>query len=292
MAISDLSLFNSMTYALDQTTANLQSIQQSVATGKQVLLPSDNLVNYGEAQLLGARASAVNNDINTGQQVQGLLTSADNALSSVGNWTNSAISIATQGADGSVSTSQMATLGAQVQSILQAVIGQANTNYAGAQLFAGSQTNTTPYDPSGNYSGNSGTNFATFSDGTKIQTTFDGQAIFGDANNGLIGALTSLQNALQTGNKTATANTLSQLQTAVQSVATARGNIGINEQSLQTFLSNANNESTTLQTSISSLTDVNVAQAALDEQQVNLQEQALVSMASNLSKIPLVNILT
>ncbi len=292
MAISDLSLFNSMTYALDQTTANLQSIQQSVATGKQVLLPSDNLVNYGEAQLLGARASAVNNDINTGQQVQGLLTSADNALSSVGNWTNSAISIATQGADGSVSTSQMATLGAQVQSILQEVIGQANTNYAGAQLFAGSQTNTTPYDPSGNYSGDSGTNFATFSDGTKIQTTFDGQAIFGDANNGLIGTLTSLQNALQTGNKTAAANTLSQLQTAVQSVATARGNIGINEQSLQTFLSNANNESTTLQTSISSLTDVDVAQAALDEQQVNLQEQALVSMASNLSKIPLVNILT
>ena len=112
------------------------------------------------------------------------------------------------------------------------------------------------------------------------------------ANTGLIGTLTSLQNALQTGNKTAVAKTLSPLQTAVQSVATARGNIGINEQSLQTFLSNANNESTTLQTSISSLTDVDVAQAALDEQQVNLQEQALVSMASNLSKIPLVNILT
>jgi flagellar hook-associated protein 3 FlgL len=292
MAISDLSLFSSMTYALDQTTANLQSIEQSLATGKQVVEPSDNLVNYGQAQLLGARASAVNNDINTGQQVQGLLTSADNSLASVGNWADSALSIATQGADGSVSTAQMATLGAQVQSILQQVIGTANTNYAGAQLFAGSQTNIPPYDPSGNYAGDSGTNFATFSDGTKIQTTFDGKAIFGDANSGLIGALTSLQNALQTGDKTATANTLSQLQTSIQSVATARGNIGINEESLQTFLSNANTESTTLQTSISSLTDVDVASAALDEQQVNLQEQALVSMASNLSKIPLVNILT
>jgi flagellin-like hook-associated protein FlgL len=78
----------------------------------------------------------------------------------------------------------------------------------------------------------------------------------------------------------------------VQTLATARGNIGVNESSLQTFISNANTESTTLQTSISSLTDVDVATAAESEQQALLQEQALVSMSSDLGKIPLVNILT
>lgn len=292
MPISDLSLFSSMTFALDNTTAGLQTVEQELATGKQVVEPSDNLVNYGQAQLLSARSSAVTNDINTGTQVQGLLTTADNALANAGNWANSAISIATQGADGTVSTAEMATLGTQVQSILQQVIGEGNAGYAGAQLFGGSQTTAAPYDATGNYTGNSGTNFATFSDGTQIQTTFDGSAIFGNATSGLIGALTTLQNALQTGNKTAVASTLSQLQTAVQSVATARGTIGVNESSLQTFLSNANNESTTLQASISSLTDADVPTVALDEQELNLQEQALVSMASNLSKIPLVNILT
>jgi flagellar hook-associated protein 3 FlgL len=291
MAISDLSLFNSMAFALDSTTATIQNIQQSLASGKRVTLPSDNLVNYGQAKLLSARASAVTNDINTGQQVQGLLSTADNALSNVGTWLNSAISIATQGADGSLSTAEMSTLAAQVSSILQQVTGQANTKYAGAYLFAGSQSSNPPYDPSNNYLGDSGTNFAAFSDGTSIQTTFDGQAIFGDTGSGLIGTLTALQNALQAGNKTATAATLSQLQTSVQTVATARGNIGINENALTSFLANANTESTTLQSSISSLTDVDVAQAALDQQQVLLQEQALISMASDLGKIPLVNIL-
>lgn len=291
MAISDLSLFNSMAFALDDTTARIQTIQQELASGKQVVQPSDNLVNYGQAQLLGARASAVKNDINTGQQVQGLLTTADNSLASVSTWLTSAISIATQGADGAATTSQMSALGVQVQSILQQVTGEANTAYAGAYLFAGSQTNTAPYDPSGNYAGDSGTNFATFSDSTRVQTTFDGKAIFGDLNNGLIGALTSLENALQTANKTATAATLSQLQTSVQNLGAARGNIGVNEIALQTFLSNANSESITLQTSISSLTDVDVAKAALDQQQALLQEQALISMASGLGKIPLVNIL-
>ena len=122
-----------------------------------------------------------------------------------------------------------------MQSILTQVTGAANTEYAGAYIFAGSQTSAPPYDASSNYVGDSTTNFATFSDGTKVQTTFDGSSIFGDAATGLIGTLTTLQNALQTGNQTAVASTLSALQTAVQSVATARGSVGINESSLQDF---------------------------------------------------------
>jgi flagellar hook-associated protein 3 FlgL len=291
MAISDLSLFSSMTYALDQTTSNIQTIEQQLSTGKQVVEPSDNLVNYGQAQLLSARSSAVSNDINTATQIQGSLTTADNALSSVSNWLDSAISIATQGADGGVSTSQMATLGGQVQSILQQVIGAANTQYTGAYLFGGSQNGNAPYDPSGNYLGDATNTYASFSDGTKIQSTFNGQAIFGNSTTGAIGALTSLQNALQSGNKTVTASALTQLQSALTSVATADGNVGVNENSVQTFLTNANTESISLQTSISNLTDADVAQDSLNEQEALLQEQALVSMASGLGKIPQVNII-
>jgi flagellar hook-associated protein 3 FlgL len=292
MAISDLSLFNSMAYALDQTTSNIQTVEQQLATGKQVVEPSDNLVNYGEAQLLSSRASAVSNDINTATRIQGSLTTADNTLSSVSNWLNSAISIATQGANGTVSTAQMSTLGGQVQSILQQVIGAGNTQYAGTYLFGGSQTGNAPFDPTGNYLGDATNTFAGFSDGTKIQSTFNGQAIFGNSTSGAIGALTSLQNALQSGNQSATASALTQLQTALTSVATADGNVGINESSVQTFISNANTESTTLQGSISNLTDTDVAQASLNEQQALLQEQALVSVASDLGKIPQVNIIS
>lgn len=292
MAISDLSLFSSMAFALDNTTANIQGVEQSVASGKQVEEPSDNLVNYAQAQLLSAQSSAVSNDINIGQQVQGSLTTANNALTNVGNWLDSAISIASQGSDGTLSTAQMATLGTQVQSILQQVTSAANTQYGGAYLFSGSQTSTPPYDASGNYSGDALNTFTTFSDGTRIQSTFDGQAIFGNATTGAIGALTSLQNALNSGNKPAAAATLSQLQTALATVASATGGVGVNESSMQTFLSNANNQSTTLQTSISNLTDTDVAQAALQQQEFTLQEQALVSLASGLGKISLVNILT
>jgi len=291
MSVPDLSLFSSLAYSLDNTTSNLQQIEQQIATGKQVLQPSDNPTEYAASQVLGAQQSAVSNDVVLAQQVQAQLNTADGALSNAGNAIDSAISIATQGANATTSPSTMATLGAQVQSILQQVIGEANSQYGGSYLFAGNQVQAAPYDSSGNYAGDSGTNSVTFSNGNQVQTNFDGKSIFGDTSSGLIATLTSLASALNGGNQAAVSAALPQLQTALTNLASARGNLGINLQTANNLVTDATNQSTTLQTQISNLVGVNVAQAAANEQELLLQQQALVSLGSNLGKIPLVNIL-
>src|SRR5579862_1936162 len=97
MAVSDLSLFTSTAYALDNVTSNLQQIEQQVASGKSVNQPSDDPTAYASADVLSAQASALSNDNLLGQQVQSQLSTADNALSNVANSIDSAISIATQG---------------------------------------------------------------------------------------------------------------------------------------------------------------------------------------------------
>jgi flagellar hook-associated protein 3 FlgL len=291
MAVPDLTLFNSLAFALDGTTSNLQEVQQQLASGKRVNQPSDDPNAYAAAQLLNAQASAVSNDILLAQQVQAQLSTADSALSNVTNSINSAISIATQGADGSVNTSTMATLGTQVQSILRQVIGAANSQYGGSHLFAGNQVQAAPYDPSGNYAGDLGSNSVTFSNGIQVQTNFDGKSIFGDSASGLIGTLTSLISALNSGNKAAVAAALPQLQTGLDALATTRGNLGINLNSVTSLVSDANSQNTTLQASISNLIGVDIPHAAAQEQEALLQQQALVSLGSGLGKIPLINIL-
>jgi len=291
MGVSDLSLFNSLAYSLDNTTSSLAQIEQQIATGNQVLQPSDNPTEYAASQVLTAQNSAVSNDLALAQQVQAQLTTADGALSNVGNAVDSAISIATEGANATTSPSSMATLGAQVQSILQQVIGEANSQYGGSYLFAGNQVQAPPYDSSGNYGGDSGTNSVTFSNGNQVQTNFDGQTIFGNTSSGLIATLTSLASALNGGNQAAVAAALPQLQTALTNLATSRGNLGINLQTANNLVTDATNESTTLQTQISNLTGVNLAQAAANEQETLLQQQALVSLGSDLGKLPLVDIL-
>jgi len=291
MAVPDLTLFNSLAFGLDSATSNLQEVQTQLATGKKVNQPSDNPTAYASAQVLNAQASAVSNDVLLGQQVQAQLSTADNALSDVGNSINSAITLATQGSDSSINTAQMATLGAQVQALLQQVLGAANSQYGGSHLFAGNQVQAAPYDTSGNYTGDSGSNFVTFSNGAKVQTNLDGSSIFGDASNGLIGTLTALASALKSGNKTAVAAALPQLQSNLATIGATRGSIGINLSSVSSLINDANNETTTLQTSISNLVDADVPQAAAREQQALLQQQALVSLGSSLGKLPLVNIL-
>jgi flagellar hook-associated protein 3 FlgL len=291
MAVPDLTLFNSLAYALDGTTSNLQEIQTQIASGKKVNQPSDDPNAYAAAQILNAQSSAASNDLVLAQQVQSQLSTADSALSNVTNSIDSAISIATQGSDASMNTSTMATLGSQVQSLLRQVIGAANSQYGGSHLFAGNQVQAAPYDSSGNYSGDNGSNFVTFSNGTKAQTNFDGKSIFGDSGSGLIGALTSLASALNSGNKAAVAATLTQLQTGLDTIASTRGTLGINLNSVTALVNDANNQSTTLQASISNLVGVDVAQAAAQEQEALLQQQALISLGSNLGKLPLVNIL-
>jgi flagellar hook-associated protein 3 FlgL len=291
MAVSDITLFSSLAFGLDGTTSSLQQVEQQLATGKQVNEPSDNPLAYAGAQVLTAQDSAVSNDTVLAQQVQSQLNTASNALSDVTSSVNSAISIATQGADSSINTTEMATLGSQVESILQQVIGAANSQYGGAYLFAGNQVQAAPYDTNGNYSGDSGSNSVTFSNGTKVQTNVDGSSIFGDSTTGLIGTLTSLANTLNSGDKTAVAAALPQLQTNLAGIAAANGSIGVSLSSVSSVLNDATNENTSLQASIANLVDTDVPQAAAQEQQTLLQQQALISMGSSLSQVPLINIL-
>jgi flagellar hook-associated protein 3 FlgL len=291
VSVPDITLFSQLSSSLDQTLSNIQNVEQQLGTGKSVIEPSDNPVAYAGAQLLNTQQSAVSNDLSLAQQSQGQLNTIGNTLSSVTNAVDTAISAATQGADGSLSAAQMSTLGTEAQSILTQVIGSANMQYEGAYVFGGNQVSTPAYSAAGAYAGDNSSNSVTFSDGTGVQMTFIGQGIFGDNTSGLIGALSSLVTALNTGNHAGVSAVLPQLQTGLQTLAEATSTVGSNLDSLANVVSNSTNEITTLQTTSSNLVDADVAQAAMQEQQATLQEEALVQLGSTLGKMPLLNIL-
>ena len=90
----------------------------------------------------------------------------------------------------------------RVQSILQQVIGEANSQYGGSYLFAGNQVHGLALRYDRQLCGRQrSTNSVTFSNGTTVQTNFDGQSIFGNTSSGIIGTLTSLASALNSGNQ-------------------------------------------------------------------------------------------
>jgi flagellar hook-associated protein 3 FlgL len=291
MIVSDITLFNTLSTALDQTANQIQVTEQQLATGQRVNQPSDDPAAYAQTEVLSQQSSAITNDVSVATQAQSQLSTIDSALSSTGNALDSAVQLATQGADATISTSQMADLGQEVNGLLAQVIGIANTQYDGAYVFSGDQVLTVPFSAAGVYSGGTNTNSVVLSDGTSIQLNFNGQSIFGDATTGPIGTLTALAAALNAGNQSAVAATLPQLQAAIQQIATARAGIGTTIDTASAEATNGNSNLVTLASAINNVSGTDVAKTALLFQEQNIQQQALVNLGSELSKLPLINIL-
>jgi flagellin-like hook-associated protein FlgL len=124
-----------------------------------------------------------------------------------------------------------------------------------------------------------------------MQLNFNGQSIFGDATTGPIGVLTALTTALNAGDKNAVAATLPQLQASIQQIATARAEIGTTINTASAEATNGNNNLVTLASAINDVSGTDIAQAAMFLQEQSVEEQALVSLGSELSKLPLIDIL-
>ena len=114
---------------MQQSQSAVNIALQEVATGKKVTVPSDNPA---------AAADMVQNTIETAnvdqytQNVSTMLSRVQTADSSLGTVVTSltqAISLGTEGANGTNNTSNLQAIASQVQCILQSVVAQANTSY-------------------------------------------------------------------------------------------------------------------------------------------------------------------
>lgn len=291
MKVSDLVLFNSLADSINAANNNIDLAQQQLATGRRVVEPSDDPAAFAQAGLLAATRSATANDASLASLMQSRLSVADGALAQTTTAITTAMASATEGADGTISAVQMATIAQTVQGQLDQVIQSANVGYAGVYLFGGNQTQAAPFSLTGTYVGDAGGNSASFSNGTNIPVTFNGQNIFGDSASGAIGALTSLVTALASGNKANVTTALTQLSTALQQVTDARASIGSSINNASALASGSNATLVSLDDNINQVAGADIAKTAMLVKEAMTQEQALVSFASELDRIPLINIL-
>jgi flagellar hook-associated protein 3 FlgL len=281
---------------LQQSQLSLNTALQEVSTGKSVSVPSDNPT---------AAAEMVQNTIETGdvdqytQNISSVMTtlqSAGSALSSVVTSLTQAVSLGTEGANGTNSTANLQTLASQVQGILTSVVSAANTTVGGSYVFGGTST-ATPYtadstSPSGyTYNGNDDTNSVEVGDHTSVQFNVPGSQIFSNSTNNVLGSLSSLVTALQSGNS-------SQIATATSAVDSAIGFIG----QQQVFYSNAEGQlnaqdtflqqdTVTLASQENNLVGVDEATAATDLSQAETDNSAALAAAAKVLPNSLLNFL-
>ena len=118
--------------AMQGTEQALNTAVQQLASGQRVTLPSDDPAASAENLQSLAESANVDRYTKNGDAVLSQAEMADAALSNVVNELNQAISLGTQGADGSMTIEDRGAIATQVQSVLSEVVSQANTTFSGA----------------------------------------------------------------------------------------------------------------------------------------------------------------
>jgi flagellar hook-associated protein 3 FlgL len=272
---------------LQTSQVSLNTALQQVSTGRSVNQPSDNPA---------AAAQMVQNAIATGdvdQYTQNVSTvlasvqSASSALSSVVTSLTQAVSVGTEGATGTNNSTNLQALAEQVQGILTSVVAEANTSFGGSYLFGGTSTST-PFtaDASSSsgytYNGNSDVNSVAVGETTSVQASLPGDQIFTDPSNDVLGSLSNLINALQSGNSSA----ISSATTAVNSAVNYIGQQQVFYSNAETQLNSQNSylqqDTVSLSTQQNNLVGVNMATAATNLSQAEVANSAAMAAVAKM----------
>ena len=261
--------------ALNQTQVNSQQLSQQLSSGIKFSQLSEDPVSAGQNVLLLSQIQQDDSFTQSASLVTGQLQVADSALGSVVSELTNAITLATSANNGTMSASNVQSIGNQISGILAEVQSLANTSYQGRYIFAGGQTGTAPFttatgSPSvTSYGGDSNVNSLRLPNGQEIQLNLPGDQIFlGAGTNSVFAAL----NALVADYAGGSANTAQ----AVQD--TAALNTALNYVSQQRVL--LDNSMTQLS---AASTAVGAEQTQLTAAQTDLMQADLPTIATQLS---------
>ena len=243
--VSSLSAEN----ALSSTQTSLQNTLLQLSTGLKINSGSDDAAGLSIANGLGANIAALTQSAQNASNGIGALQTADGALSQVTTLLNRAVTLATEAANGSLTTAQSTAADTEYQSILSDItqIG-ATTNFNGTPVFSAvPQTVFT-------------------SDGTTGGTTTT------STTTGTLSAVSLLLSGNLTSIAGATAS-LTAITTAVGTVAATRGTIGASVNQLGADTNVENTEVTNLTSAQNNIQNADIGKTVARMTQYNVLAQ-------------------
>jgi flagellar hook-associated protein 3 FlgL len=277
--------------SLNQVTANEQTLTEELSTGVSVNSLSDNPAAAGQNVLLTSQLNADDTFSQTATSVESMLQVGDSALGNVVSQLTSAVSLATQANNGSLSAANEQSIATQLTGIRDEVVSLANSSYMGQYIFAGSQGSVTPFTldtttapPTVTYNGDAQVSYVQTPTGQSIQTNVPGDQIF-TAGPNVLGTLNNLIADFSSGTPSATsAADLTQLSSALNYVSQQRVTLDDSITRLTSAGNYNTSESTQLQSAQDNLIQANTAQVASQLSSAETQQSALTQVIAAIEK--------
>ena len=283
---------------LQQTQSAVNTALQEVSTGKSVSVPSDNPA--ASANMVQNTIAAKNVDQYT-QNVSSVLSmvqTSDSALSSVVSSLTKAVTLGVEGANGTTNATDRQAIATEVQGILAGVVSLANTSFQESYLFGGTVSGQVPYTADSTsasgykYNGNNGVNSVVVGDDLSVQANLPGSQIFSNPGNDVLGSLSSLVAALNSGNSATIQSATSSISSALNYVSQQRVTYANAETQLNSQETYLQQETVSLTSQANSLVGVDMAKAATALAQAQTANSAALAAASKVLPTTLLNYLS
>ncbi|WP_314373058.1 flagellin [Sphingomonas paucimobilis] len=234
MQISTNVFYDMASRRMNALTGKANAAMVEISTGKKLQNPSDDAAAAAQIAEFDRR-DADDAVYKTNLTLAGsLLQQADTTLGQIGNQVQKALELATQAANGTLSAANRASVGDQIASIRDALVGLANSKDArGLPLFGAAAGTDAVRMTNGAYTySQADVSEIPIADGQSIEVSVGAERVFKAGSSDTLNVLNNLVTALQTGTGDVTGtirDAMDKLSAANDNVASVQASIGARE---------------------------------------------------------------
>jgi flagellar hook-associated protein 3 FlgL len=283
----DPNYIQNLSSSISQGTTAEATLTNELSSGVAVSQVGDNPVAATQSLQLGAAISQGATFVQSAAQQEGVLQVTDSTLGEVVTQLTQAVTLATQGANGTLNDSERAAVALQLQGIQGQVLTLANTSYLGQYIFSGSQGSTQPFTlsatGSATYAGDTIQQTVQTPGGQNLVTNLPGSSVFNTTGSSVFAALSSVIADLTSNNGSAGGDS-AQLTAALGTVNSQRSVIDSSLSRLQATSTYTQTQDANLTAQQSTLIATNPATIATQLQSTETQQEALLNVVATLGK--------
>ncbi len=300
MRISTFQIYQQGLNSMLSQQADLAKTQEQLATGKNILTPSDDPAAATRVLELGQLIETNSQYQRNADAAETRLALADSVLSQTGDLLQRARDLAVQGNNDTLDASDRTAIAFEVRGILDELMQVANSKEAsGEYLFSGYKTSTEPFttDGAGNftYNGDQGQRMLQIGPSRKLSSSDDGDQLFMRIDDGaggtsdMFSVLYDFATDLEANNPSGTS--ISRMDSALESVLTRRASIGARLNSIDSQRAMNDSFDIELQRNRSALEDLDYAEAVSRFQRQTVALQASQQTFAKIEQLSLFNYL-
>src|SRR5947209_16932752 len=267
--------------------ARLEQARDQVSTGLKLERPSDAPDQIAELLRVRSEITDLTRRRDGADAALPSMQAGEAALNDMSAALREVRTLALQANNGTLTADDRAAIADQIERVRSRLLGLANTQLGGRYLFGGTKTDAPPFaaGPPVTYAGNSSPLEMSLSSDTPFAVSITGDALLNrHGGTDMFQNLANLETAVRSGSASGISTGLTALDGDLSNVLRQNGDMGSRVQYVQMMRQQADDGLLTAQGRQSSLQDVDLSQAILEENTAQVAHQASLAMAGRINQ--------